>query len=192
MLKTKFYILCKKFTKNTKLIDLLWKEIELEYSNNRYYHSLKHLCSIYQELQTFKLSTIIEFTIFYHDIVYDINKSNNEEKSAILAKKNLLKIDVPNEIINQVMQLIIESKSHHTIFNSHKKFLDADLHILGSKSDIYQEYQKYSDNQYNYGRKLVLESILKKDKIYNSDFFYQKYERKARENLLNEYKKLLS
>jgi predicted metal-dependent HD superfamily phosphohydrolase len=51
---------------------------------------LVHLENIYEEFQPLTLNPIIEFSIFYHDIIYDVKNKNNEEESAFLAKKGLL------------------------------------------------------------------------------------------------------
>ncbi len=86
MLKTKFITLCQNFSKDKALISSLWQEIQLVYSKpTRHYHTLKHLEEIYKELQSFNLTPLLEFAIFYHDIVYDVKRDDNEEQSALLA-----------------------------------------------------------------------------------------------------------
>lgn len=79
MLKNKFKTLCQNFSKDEKLITELWQEIKTAHSEpTRYYHTLTHLEHIYKELDTFKLSPLLEFAIFYHDIVYDAKQNDNE------------------------------------------------------------------------------------------------------------------
>jgi len=86
MLKTKFKTLCQNFSKDEKLINTLWKEIKIAYSQpNRHYHTLKHLEQFYIELVL--IDTVTAFAIFYHDIVYDASRNDNEEKSATLSNK---------------------------------------------------------------------------------------------------------
>jgi len=197
MLRDKFYILCQKSTYNNKIIEILWRDIKQSYSNrNRYYHTLSHLENIYNELKPFSLTPEIEFSIFYHDIVYDIQKKDNEEKSALFAKKHLIKIDIPDKIITNIQRLIIETKSHKSTSSENTLFLDADLSILGSNQEIYKayiqnirkEYLIYSDKEYKKGRKEVLKKFLKKDRLYLSEHFYNLYEKNARENIKNELK----
>jgi len=199
MLENKFYILCQNFTINSKLIENLWKEIELSYSNkNRFYHTLLHLENIYIELKPFALDSTIEFSIFYHDMVYDIQKGDNEEKSAVVALKHLTELGLTKRGIRQVYQLIIETKNHQASSLENAFFLDADLSILGKKLEVYkkysedirQEYSIYSDKAYKKGRKNVLKKFLTKDRIYISDYFYNLYEEKARKNILYELKYL--
>ena len=196
MLENRFKTLCQIFSKDTELISLLWQEIRVAYSNPmRYYHTLKHLEDIYKELHSFRVNPLIEFAISYHDIIYDIKRDDNEEQSALLAKKRLEELNVPSTLIEEVSQLIIETKTHKDSFEMNALFLDADLSILGSSQKRYKEYLQnvrkeyafYDDSTYFCGRKKVLEMFLDKEKIYGSKYFYDKYEERARENILMEY-----
>ena len=199
MLKNNFYILCEKFTTNNKFTKKLWNEIELSHSNkNRYYHTLSHLENIYTELNIFQLSHIVEFAIFYHDIIYNIQKKDNEEKSAILAVKRLTELGLSDTSINKIYQLILETKNHQSTSLENSLFLDADLSILGSKVEIYKkyienirkEYDIYSDKEYKSGRKKIIKEFLTKNRIYISNYFYTLYEEQARKNLEDELKLL--
>ena len=190
MLKNKFQTLCQNFTKDYNLVNTLWKEIEEKHSEpTRYYHTLKHLEHIYSELP--KLDTVTEFSIFYHDIVYDVSCSDNEEESASVCEKRLALLGVQTKLIEEVTQLIVETKTHEPSSKRNALFLDADLAVLGSSEDVYKtytqnirkEYATYSDSVYSEGRQKVLKHFLEKERIYVSDYFYELYERKARKNL---------
>ncbi len=103
MLENKFYTLCQNFTTDKKCIETLWSEVSISYSIEiRYYHTLSHLETIYNQLKPFQLTPTIEFSIFYHDIVYNIQERDNEEKSAILAKKRLKQLYVEDEVIKKL------------------------------------------------------------------------------------------
>ena len=197
MLKNKFQTLCQNFTKDHKLVNTLWKEIEEKHSEpTRYYHTLKHLEHIYSELS--KPDAVTEFAIFYHDIVYDVSCSDNEEQSALLCAKRLTLLGVKSKLIEEVTKLIIETKTHEPSSKHNALFLDADLAVLGSSKDVYKtytqnirkEYATYSDNVYSEGRKSVLKHFLEKKTIYISDYFYDKYEQHAQKNILIEYNSL--
>ena len=201
MLENKFKILCQNFSKNEKLITQLWQEIKTAHSEpTRYYHTLKHLEHIYKELQTFKLSPILEFSIFYHDIVYDAKKRNNEEQSAHIAKQRLEQLTIRKELNTKVCQLILETKMHKASSLDNELFLDADLSILASDEKTYEkyiynvrkEYAIYDDVSYFKGRKKVIKLFLEKERIYMSEDFHELYEKKARENLEQELTKLCS
>ena len=190
MLKNKFQTLCQNFTSDQKLIGSLWQEVEQRHTEpTRHYHILKHLEHIYSVLP--KLDHVTEFAIFYHDIVYDASRNDNEEQSALLCQKQLKLLDVNPELVAEVCQLILETKTHEASSERNALFLDADLAILGSNIEDYNEYIQnvrkeyaiYTDDVYKEGRKKVLKHFLEKERIYVSDYFYELYERKARKNL---------
>ena len=198
MLKNKFQILCQNFTTNQKLINSLWLEIEEYHSKpNRYYHTLEHLKNIYRELPTY--DAVTEFAIFYHDIVYDTSQNDNEEQSASLCEEQLTLLNLPLNIVQEVKQLILETKTHEASLKRNALFLDADLAILGSDEEVYkkyihnirQEYSMYSDDVYNEGRQKVLKHFLEKERIYLSEYFYELYEKSARNNITIEYNSLI-
>ena len=200
MLKQKFTSLAQQFIQNKTLINSHYKEILLAHTNTkRHYHTLKHLETLFKEFAPFMLDDealcVIGFTIFYHDSIYNVTSQNNETQSAVLAKKRLLELGVSLGIIKQVVELILLTKTHPI---SQKKlynlFLDADLSILGSSAkryksylqEIRKEYAIYDDKHYKKGRILVLEHFLKKEKLFQTDFFYEKYEKIAQKNIQNE------
>ena len=197
MLKDKFTKLCKNFSTDKELTLKLWQEIEDAYTQaNRHYHTLKHLENIYNELP--KLDFITEFSIFYHDIIYDVKRVDNEQKSALFCEDRLTCLNVDTSIIENTATLINETKTHNPNSKCNALFLDADLSILGSNEESYKEYTNqirreydiFTQSDYNIGRKKVLKHFLDKDRIYHTDYFYTKYEAKARENIENELKTL--
>lgn len=139
------------------------------------------------------------FTLYYHDIVYNPLKSDNEEKSAELAEKRMKQISVSIDTIGLCKNQILATKTHIKSADIDTNyFTDADLSVLGQSWEIYtlyyknvrKEYSIYPDFVYNPGRKKVLNHFLAMDRIYKTDFFYNKFERVSRENILNEIKHL--
>lgn len=139
------------------------------------------------------------FTLYYHDIVYNTAKSDNEEKSAVLAKKRLQQIHVQQEKIAFCVQQILATKSHIQTTNSDTNyFTDADLSILGQEWETYlsylknikKEYAIYPDKIYNAGRKKVLKHFLNMDRIFKTDIFFNQFEAQAKKNLTNELNNL--
>lgn len=69
--------------------------------------------------------------------------------------------------------------------------VDIDLSILGSSTDLYQEfeqairkeYKKIPSFLYKRGRKKVLSGFLGREHIYTTPVFQQEYETQARENV---------
>jgi predicted metal-dependent HD superfamily phosphohydrolase len=204
MLKQTFIALLQKYTSEFSLIDLLWTQIEKNYSNEkRFYHTLIHLENLLEHLNDVKDQIedwdVILFSLFYHDVIYDTSINDNEEKSAELAKNNLLLISFPEKELSKCLSQILATKGHSTSTDHDTNlFTDADLSILGQSWNVYadyykkirKEYSNYSDQQYSYGRKKVLDYFVEKDKIYKTNYFFEKFEVQARQNLLMELKTL--
>jgi len=200
VLKKTFIELLTKYTDNDLLINELWTEIVKNYSSKkRYYHTLQHLDNLLSQLTDVQgeiqnWETIL-FTLFYHDIIYNSIKSDNEEKSAELAEKRMKQITVSNYKIELCKEQILATKSHIKSTDSDTNyFTDADLSVLGQSWEKYslyynnvrKEYSIYPDLVYNPGRKKVLKYFLSLNRIFKTDFFYNKFEIQARQNLQQE------
>jgi predicted metal-dependent HD superfamily phosphohydrolase len=200
MLKESFIKLLTNYTDNDFLKNDLWTEVEKKYTNKkRHYHSLQHLTSLLTQLTEIKdniqnWETIL-FSLYYHDIVYNSLKSDNEERSAKLAEKRMKLISVSNNKMELCKKQILATKSHIKSADSDTNyFLDADLSVLGQSWEIYSQYYKnvrkeysiYPDFVYTPGRKKVLNHFLAMDRIFKTDFFYNKFEVQAKKNLQKE------
>ena len=187
-------------TDNQTLIAEYWQEMEKFYQGKkRFYHTLQHIENLYLELEKHKEKIedwdILLCSIFYHDIIYDVKKQDNEERSADVAAARLLKIGFPKDKIEKCYRQIVATKKHEATGDFDTDiFTDADLAILGSDWETYEiytqnirkEYSIYPDFLYNMGRKKVLKHFLEKEKIYKIPFFFEKYEAQARANLAKE------
>ncbi len=204
MLKATFLKLLHFYSSDVALNNKLWHDVENKYSDKkRYYHTLQHLENLLNELIAVKSEIqnweTILFTLFYHDIIYNSLKSDNEQKSADYAEQKMQTLSVPIEIIRNCKKQILATQSHvFSIDNDTNLFTDADLSVLGYSHETYTEYYQnirreyniYPDLVYNPGRKKVLLHFLNMDKIYKTPYFYNKYELQARNNLAQEIKLL--
>ncbi|HJW18218.1 MAG TPA: hypothetical protein VJ499_13900 [Flavisolibacter sp.] len=200
MMQTTFTNLAARYCSNKRLIEQVWSEIEKSYSNpKRAYHTLSHLQQFYNELES--ASELIQnreallFSLFFHDLVYNPLRRDNEERSNIIAENRLATLDVPPALIHTCMALIMATKAHErSEDNDTNIFTDADLSILGQPADVYdayiaairKEYILYSDLLYKPGRKAVVQHFLSQERIFKTDHFFQKYEQQARQNLQRE------
>lgn len=201
MLQKTFFELIENYSNNQFLKQELWKEIEQNYSSNkRYYHTLNHLENLLNQLLEIKYEienwNCILFTLFYHDVIYKVTKSNNEEISADFALKKMLQLSVPTSVIESCNNQILSTKNHLLNENTDTNFfLDADLSVLGQDWNVYskyyqnvrKEYSIYPEILYKLGRKKVLKHFLAMEKIFKTDYFYQKFEKNARMNLQREF-----
>jgi len=185
-------------------IEKLWNEIKKEYSKkSRHYHNLSHLDNLTMELLAIKdrisdWQTLV-FSIAYHDIVYSTLKSDNEEKSAEFARRRLTKLSIADLKKEKCVSQIIATKSHNpSEDNDTNYFTDADLSILGADNEQYfnysslirKEYKFYPDIVYNPGRQKVLRHFLSMERIYKTNYFRDKYEKQAKENINDELRRL--
>lgn len=172
---------------------------QLYTASNRHYHNLSHIKALllltaeYQDL--LQSPQILQFTIWYHDAIYNARKGDNEEKSADLAVDHLSQLGIDSTSIATVAEIIRATKTHQlTEINDSfeaRFMLDIDLSILACEraeylaytKQIRKEYKVYPDIIYNPGRKKVLIHFLEMANIYKTDIFRDKWEQKAKENL---------
>lgn len=197
MLQQTFINLTHKNIDNNELSEKFWNEIQSHYSEKgRHYHSLTHLQNLFDVLAEVKVYIddwdIVLFALFYHDIIYKVTSSNNEEKSAELAALRLSELSLPQQRIGKCQSMILATKKHTlSTDNDTNYFTDADLSILGQSRNAYitytqqvrKEYSIYPDFLYNPGRKKVLQHFLQMDRIFKTEYFFENFERQARENL---------
>ncbi len=200
MLKQTFIELIENYSTDDNLTIEFWDDIESNYSSkNRHYHTLNHLENLLNQLSEVKNEikdwNCILFTLFYHDIIYKATKSDNEEKSADFALKIMTELSVSNFMIDNCKNQILATKTHSINSDSDTNFfIDADLSVLGQDWNSYSSYYKnvrkeysiYPNILYNPGRKKVLKHFLAMEKIFKTDYFYQKFEANARLNVQKE------
>ena len=201
-IKSQWFSLASKYTKDDFLINSLWLEISKHYSEkNRYYHTLSHIQNMLLQAKSFKDNIIdfdaLLFSIWYHDIIYKSTKKDNEGKSAFFAKRSLKKLNFGEKQLKSVQNLIISTKQHQIILDQNKDnayLLDFDLSILGSNWETYKtyttqirkEYKVYPNFMYKPGRKKVLQHFLERETLYFTKAYQVTHENRARENLKKE------
>lgn len=179
-----------------------WNILIGKYSeSHRAYHNLSHIYSMLQALEqtTFQGSDNLLMAIWYHDIIYNSKKKDNEKLSADLFKEHWSK-HLASDVISSVETIILSTEKHYPLSEDEdiKIMLDLDLFILSSPSGTYMKYAEAVRHEYKWvpkilyknGRKKVLQSFLKRDRIYFSDYFSETLEPIARENLSLEIKNL--
>lgn len=200
MTRTLFFEACRHYSSDETTISSLWEEIEQQYSvTGRHYHNLAHLDNLTQELlpvkEQFSCWDAVVFSIVYHDIIYNVLKQNNEERSAGHAEKKLALIAVPATAAQKCKAMILATKGHQASDDHEVNlFTDADLSILGAQEEAYTTYFQQIRKEYAIhpgivywpGRKKVLQHFLSMPRIFKTDHFFKKYETQARKNLESE------
>ncbi|QCK17079.1 HD domain-containing protein [Mangrovivirga cuniculi] len=202
MIKNNFLKLIGEYSANPDYNMNCWKEIEKNYtSGSRYYHTLEHLSNMINEMENVESEIqnkdALLFSIYYHDIIYKATKGNNEHQSALLFKRRVSKTSFPH--IAECIAQIEATKEHKLSSDKDTNILlDLDLSILGASPEEYKrycqnvrkEYWIYPNFIYKKGRKKALKHILELDPIYKTEYFKDKYEARAKENLKDELSQL--
>jgi predicted metal-dependent HD superfamily phosphohydrolase len=140
--------------------------------------------------------TAVRLATWFHDVVYDPRRTDNEILSAQLAATMLAALDVEKERVAEVVRLIWLTTNHHVEADDHDGALlcDADLAILASSPEAYAayslavraEYQHVRDDAFRAGRIAVLTKILDLPQIYRLPAHVAAWEARARANVTAE------
>jgi len=175
----------------------LFQIIQDKYNEpHRAYHNLSHIYSMLMMAEEFydfiEHNHLFDLSIWFHDIIYDASRQDNEVKSAELANE-LLQPFLPKSFLKDLTDMIVSTKTHTPIlpFHDNKFFLDLDLAILATDVDTYKSYTKairkeysiFSDELYYAGRKHIMNGFLEKNNIYFTSFFQQRFGQQAKENI---------
>jgi predicted metal-dependent HD superfamily phosphohydrolase len=163
---------------------------------NRHYHNLAHIEDCLDKLaRVDDLSAaereILTEAIWWHDVVYDPTRPDNEELSAQLAEQH-----VAAHLREEVSRLIRLTKTHQVepADRLGAILISIDLSILAaepSRYDAYaasirKEYAHVPDNAYRAGRTEVLRRFAARPVIFPDAAFARACEKKARDNLARE------
>jgi len=166
----------------------------------REYHNWGHIEVCLHELDAVNLPGIDEFkdliaiAIYYHDCIYDPENKDNEERSAERAFMDLLALGFLPQYAQWVYDhIMLTTHKKHSVYISGQLLMDIDLSILGKDTQTFQAYeegirQEYnfvSEDIYNLNRVKFLRSLLEKDIIYQTEYFRDRYEKSAKENITN-------
>jgi predicted metal-dependent HD superfamily phosphohydrolase len=162
----------------------------------RHYHNLKHIEDCLDALAGVKnLSAaereILTEAIWWHDVVYDATRSDNEELSARLAEQH-----IRPDLRWEVGRLIRLTETHQVEPEDRLGaiLISIDLSILGAQPARYdayaaairKEYTHVGDGDYRAGRAKVLRLFAARPFIFPDADFAAKYDRPARQNLARE------
>ena len=115
MLQEVFLDLIGRYSDDSTFNIQYWQEIADHYSaKNRHYHNLQHIENMLEELEEVKqeiqqMDSLL-FSIYYHDIIYQATRSDNEYQSALLFKKRISQTKF--EYIEYSFQQIEATKKH--------------------------------------------------------------------------------
>ena len=132
---------------------------------HRAYHTLEHIedCLLQLEaacprMPAFQLAerAEVEAVLFWHDAVYDISSTDNEERSAELANDALRNAGLGDDSRGRILNGILATKhsSQHQLSGLASLIVDIDLSILGSGPERYARYREGIENEYRFGDRI--------------------------------------
>jgi predicted metal-dependent HD superfamily phosphohydrolase len=167
----------------------------------RHYHTLTHIQALLEAVHEAPTplhdAEVVQLAVWFHDAVYSPLRSDNEERSAVLAREFLTQTTLAPDRISRVVLLIERTKDHTQPQPDDPDlhfFLDADLQILGAPPAEYeqyahqirQEYRLVPGPLYRRGRRAVLQNMLAAATLYCTEYFQNKLDARARQNLQRE------
>lgn len=171
---------------------------------HRRYHDLVHLDEMLGNLGALGVADdlVCELATWFHDAILDNRRSDNEERSAVLATEMLTTDAVKardahldDRDIELIADIIRATKGHEPATEPRTAaVLDADMAILGSAPDRYAvylrdvraEYDFLDDEAFRTGRATFTRHVLEQDRIFGTDRGRELWEEPARRNLAGE------
>ena len=182
----------------------LLQEVAAAYATpGRAYHTIDHVHEVLERCAEvardlgWRNPTEVFLAVLFHDAVYDPRRKDNEARSADLARaaiaRHLHAVDIDTPLVTR----LIEATAHHgrlaenDVDPEAALFLDCDMAIVGASSDRFRAYDAGVANEYAhvprllywYMRRRFLLGLLRKERIFLSDYFHRRLDPQARRNL---------
>lgn len=134
----------------------------------------------------------IELALWYHDVVYDPTRHDNEARSRDLLLAHATCWALSPKMVQAAADLIDVTARHETASTlSERVVSDCDLAILGATAAAFAkyhaairlEYIHTPEEVYEENRRRVLTGLLKQARIYKTDAFHTAFDAAARRNL---------
>ncbi|MGY1830704.1 metal-dependent phosphohydrolase [Geodermatophilus sp. SYSU D01180] len=176
-----------------------WAAVVAAWSEpHRRYHDLHHLAAVLGLVDALGAAAddpaAVALAAWYHDVVYDPTRGDNEQASAERARAGLTGL-VPAARVDEVVRLVLLTAGHDAADGDANGAVlcDADLAVLAGPPGAYaayasavrEEYGHLSDEVFTAGRIAVLESLLALPALYRLPGT-REWEPRARANLAAE------
>jgi predicted metal-dependent HD superfamily phosphohydrolase len=167
---------------------------------HRRYHDADHLADVLDRIDELAEDAddadAVRLAAWFHDAVYQPLRTDNEERSAVLAERMLADTDLPPETVAEVARLVRMTAAHDPdpADRNGAVLSDADLAILAADPERYaayaaavrEEYAAIPDEAFRQGRADVLRGLLAAPALFRTDQGRERWETAARHNLATE------
>jgi predicted metal-dependent HD superfamily phosphohydrolase len=159
-----------------------WAAVVAAWSEpHRRYHDLAHLAAVLGLVGELAGAAAdpdaVRLAAWYHDVVYDPERTDNERISADRARAGLRGL-VPDALVDEVERLVLLTAGHDPAADDADGAVlcDADLAVLAGPPEAYatyasairEEYRHLSDEEFTAGRIAVLEHLLALPALYRT------------------------
>lgn len=171
---------------------------------HRHYHTVRHLRWVVRH--TFELVDddhrtrvdldAVVVAAFYHDVVYDPMRHDNERRSADLALVFLDRAGWPAARAQHVATMVVGTASHAIPADDLDTavLFAGDLAVLAAEPGAYgdyvrnvrREYAHVDDDAWKVGRAAVLSTFSERERIYDERLGLDTWEHRARANIASE------
>jgi predicted metal-dependent HD superfamily phosphohydrolase len=167
---------------------------------HRRYHDQAHLTAVLDlvdELAEYADDAdAVRMAAWFHDAVYDPERSDNEELSAGLAERMLADTDLAADRIAEVVRLVRLTVTHDPAPGDRngQVLCDADLAVLAAEPEAYAAYASAVREEYGFvpeelfrqGRAEVLRGLLGLPALFHTPRGRDRFEARARHNIETE------
>lgn len=183
---------------NSEAAEAVFTDLAGHYEGDgRFYHTLGHIQNVLETIDSMRPYAqdiqAIQLAAWFHDVIYDVHRNDNENQSAVYAGHVLNELGIPKKIIAKV-ELMIQATKHNCGCPEDidcRIMLDADLATFASDWEmqekiewaIRQEFAFVPEETYRLGRQAVLQNFLKRERIYCTEQMYAEREVAARQNI---------
>lgn len=166
----------------------------------RHYHDRRHLQEVLAGVRLLSDHAAdlvaVQFAAWFHDAVYEADRTDNEEQSARLAEETLTSAAVHPSVITEVARLVRLTSTHDPSRDDDNGAVlcDADLAVLASDrrryadyvADVRAEYAALDDVTFRLGRAEVLQQLLRLPSLFRTPEGHRRWEVAARANIRRE------
>ncbi|MFB0618694.1 hypothetical protein [Streptomyces sp. AGS-58] len=170
----------------------------------RRYHTVTHLTEVLDHVDTLASCAadpdVVRLAAWFHDAVYQPERSENEERSARLAERALSEAGLSGAKTAEVARLVRLTVTHDPAASDRdgRVLCDADLAVLAAPPSAYaaytarirEEYHFVPDAAFRTGRSAVLRQLLDLPSLFRTPYGQEHWEASARHNLAGELEML--
>ena len=168
---------------------------------HRRYHTIVHIEDCLAQVAastdfTDEQRSLMDAAIWFHDVIYDATRNDNEAESAKLAAGRLSGEGASPAFVDEVSRLILLTAGHSVDADDAigARLVSIDLSILGATPERYDAYAAAIRHEYGHvpeplyraGRAAILGRFLESGRLFADPIWAERLETSARANLTRE------